>query len=181
MVTASCKWFMGFCMPVFFLFIQKEMPGIPGKNEKKFHPFHVSVTEINHNASEKTLEISCKVFTDDFEDALSKKFKAKVDLVQPKDKPAMDKLLTEYIHEHLQLKADNKTVVLNYIGFEVESEAVFIYLQANDISSVKKIDAVNTILHDLFNDQTEIMHVTVAGNRKSVKIDYPDSRATFQF
>ena len=31
------------------------------------HPFHVSVIEINHNAADKNLEISCKIFTDDFE------------------------------------------------------------------------------------------------------------------
>jgi hypothetical protein len=181
MVTASCKWLMIFCIPVFFLLAQKEISRIHYKNEKEFHPFHVSVTEINHNAAEKTLEVSCKVFTDDFEEALSKKFKTKIDLVQPKDKAAMDKLLTEYIQEHLQLKADTKTVVLNYIGFEVESEAVFVYLQVNNIVSVKRIDAVNTILHDLFTDQTEIMHVSVSGNRKSVKIDYPNKQATFQF
>ena len=30
------------------------------------HPFHVSVVEINHNAEDKTLEITCKIFTDDF-------------------------------------------------------------------------------------------------------------------
>ncbi|MCW3118845.1 MAG: hypothetical protein JWM28_2927 [Chitinophagaceae bacterium] len=181
MVIASCKWFMVFCLPLFFLSTRSDIAGIPGQQENTFHPFHVSVTEINHNAVEKTLEISCKIFTDDFEETLSKKFKTKVDLVKPGDKVAMDKLLNEYIHEHLQLKADNKAVVLNYLGYEVESEAVFVYLQAINIGSVKKIDAVNTILHDMFNDQTEIMHVSVAGNRKSMKMDYPDSRATFQF
>ena len=31
------------------------------------HPFFVSVTEINHNAKDKTIEIACKIFTDDFE------------------------------------------------------------------------------------------------------------------
>ena len=31
------------------------------------HPFHVSGVEVNHNATDKTLEISCKIFTDDFE------------------------------------------------------------------------------------------------------------------
>ena len=31
------------------------------------HPFHVSVVEIEHNAEDKSLEISCKIFTDDFE------------------------------------------------------------------------------------------------------------------
>ena len=33
----------------------------------RLHLVFVSVTEIEHNAKEKTLEISCKIFTDDFE------------------------------------------------------------------------------------------------------------------
>ena len=32
-----------------------------------YHPIFVSVTEIEHNAKDKTLEISCKIFTDDLE------------------------------------------------------------------------------------------------------------------
>ena len=36
------------------------------------HPIFVSVTEIEHNAVEKTLEISCKLFVDDFEKSLPK-------------------------------------------------------------------------------------------------------------
>ena len=42
-------------------------------NNKILHPFYVSVTEINHNAADKTLEISCKMFTEDLEEILEKK------------------------------------------------------------------------------------------------------------
>ena len=145
------------------------------------HPFYVSVTEINHNAKDKTLEISCKIFTDDFEDALSRKYKTKVDLVQPKDKPAMDKLVNDYIKNHLAVKADNKARVMDYIGFEVENEAVYVYMQVNDIPTITRADVTNSVLYDLFNDQTEIIHFIENGNRKSVKIDYPATVASFQF
>jgi len=173
------KWFLitflqaGF--PVFNSFDLNHSPALD------LHPFHVSVTEINQNSKDKTLEISCKIFTDDFEDALTKKYKAKVDLVQPKDKPAMDKLVSDYISNHLSIKADDKNAVMNYIGFEVESEAVYVYLQVNDIASLKKTEVTCTILHDMYTDQTEIIHVIVNGNRKSVKIDYPANQASFQF
>src|SRR5258705_2874041 len=100
---------------VFFL-----QSGFYNGNNHELHPFHVSVTEINHNAKDKTLEISCKIFTDDFEDALTKKYKTTVDLVKPKDKSAMDKLVSDYISNHLAIKTDDKPAMTNYIGFEVE-------------------------------------------------------------
>ena len=39
------------------------------------HPVHVSVIEVEHNAAEKSLEVTCKIFTDDFEKVLAKTFK----------------------------------------------------------------------------------------------------------
>lgn len=145
------------------------------------HPFHVSVTEINHNAAEKTLEVSCKIFTDDFEDALTKKFKAKIDLVNPKDRAETDKYVSAYIHDHLQVKADGKPITLNYLGYEIESEAAYAYLQADNITTLKKADITNTIMYDVFTDQVGINHVIVGGNRKSVKLDYPNNQALVQF
>ena len=43
------------------------------------HPIYVSVTEIEHNAKDNTLEISCKIFTGDLEAVLRKNNKIKVD------------------------------------------------------------------------------------------------------
>src|SRR6267378_1432289 len=53
-----------------------------------FHPFHVSVVEVNHNAADKTFEISCKIFTDDLEKVLAQNYKTRVDLINPPNKAA---------------------------------------------------------------------------------------------
>ena len=161
---------------VFFL-----QSGFYNGNNHELHPFHVSVTEINHNAKDKTLEISCKIFTDDFEDALTKKYKTTVDLVKPKDKSAMDKLVSDYIKKHLFVKTDNKPASLSYIGFEKEDEAVYSYFQVDNVPTVKKIDVTNSILHDFSEQQINIIHCTVGGKRQSTKLDYPKTEASFSW
>jgi len=145
------------------------------------HPLYISVTEISHNPSDKILEISCKIFTDDFETALLKSSGIKIDLFNPKDKQAADKQIAAYIKKHLVIKLDNKLVILEYVGFERESEAIWSYLQVSDASAPKKIDINNDLLHESFNQQINLMHVSVGKNRKSVKLDYPDFNTTFQF
>jgi hypothetical protein len=145
------------------------------------HPFHVSTTEINHNTQDKTLEITCRIFTDDFENILRKNYKTKVDLSDSKEKEAMDKLVSDYVIKHLQLKVNDKAVSLSYLGFEIDHEAVNCYLQIENISSVKKIEAVNSLMYDMYDDQMGIMHVTVNGNRKSTKLDYPNTAEKFEF
>lgn len=145
------------------------------------HPIYVSVTEINHNASDKTLEISCKIFTDDFEKVLTGKYKMKIDLTSPKDKAAMDKIVSDYLQNHLAIKTDGKVVSLMYLGFEREEAAVYTYFQVNNIASVNKIEITNSILHDLYDTQINIMHIVVNGNRKSTKLDFPNTQAVFNF
>jgi hypothetical protein len=145
------------------------------------HPLHVSVVEVNHNAADKTLEISCKLFTDDFETALATIYKTKTDLINPKDIKAMDKLVSDYINTHLSIKADGKPVVLSYLGFERENDVVYGYLEVEKMPSVKKIEITNKLMYDMFTDQINMMHVIVGGNRKSYKLDYPKSQAEFVF
>lgn len=146
-----------------------------------FHPFHVSTTEINHNAGDRTLEISCRIFTDDFETALAKQFNTKADFSDQKLQTSMDSLVKKYVISRLQLKADGKPVALSYLGYEKENEAVYAYLQADNIATVKKVEAVNSIMHNIFDDQINIMHVVVGGKRKSSKLDYPVTQATFDY
>lgn len=146
-----------------------------------FHPIHMSVTEINHNAIDKTLEISCKLFTDDFEAILSKNYRIKVDLTNPPDKAAMEKLIDDYIHKNLSIEVDRKPVHFTMLGFEKDQDVVYSYFEVENIAAVKKISLVNTIMYDLFNDQISLMHITVGGKRKSGKLDYPEKGMGVEF
>ena len=57
-----------------------------------FHPFYVSVTEINHNAKSKTIEISTKIFFDDLERDIENESKTSFDIVKPVDKAKVNAL-----------------------------------------------------------------------------------------
>lgn len=153
----------------------------PQAGERPAHPFHVSVTEINHNAGEKTLEISCKLFTDDFEAALAKAAGAKVDLIKPANRPAMDTLVKKYILSHLQLQVGGRPFRMQYLGFEQERESVYAYLEVTGVETVSELKITNGLLYDQFTDQANIMHVTVGGKRQSTRVLYPDRDAVLRF
>lgn len=145
------------------------------------HPFHVSVTEINYNAADKNLEISCKIFTDDFEKILAKNYKTKVDLINPTNKAAMDSLIKKYIISHLSISINGKPVSLSYLGFENDKEAAYSYFEVNNTLSATKIDITSNLMYDQFDDQVNIMHVIVGGKRKSNKLTYPDNSLSFSY
>lgn len=143
------------------------------------HPFHVSVLEINHNAADKNLEIVCKIFTDDFERILTKNYKTKVDLINASNMAAMDSLVKKYVLSHLFIQINGKPVALSYLGFENDKEAAYSYFEVNNTTSVSKIDITTNLMYDQFDDQVNIMHVTVGGSRKSNKLTYPDKLVSF--
>ncbi len=94
-----------------------------------FHPYYVSVTEIKYKDKEKTLQISCRVFTDNIENALKKIHKKQLDILNPKDKKEVEKLLNEYINTHLTITVNGTLQKPTFIGYEKEEEAIWAYFE----------------------------------------------------
>lgn len=146
-----------------------------------FHPFYISVTEINHNAKTKSLEISCKTFAEDLEDVLKQNYKISIDLGNNKLQAQNNKVINDYILKHLSINLDSRTAALKFIGFEKENESVYCYFEVADVAAIKKITVTDTILQDYKQEQINIIHMIENGNRKSTKLDYPASQASFSF
>jgi hypothetical protein len=145
------------------------------------HPFYISVTEINLNTADKTLEVSCKMFADDLEQTIEKINHSQLDISSDKDKPKFENYIPAYVKNHLSISIDGKAANLSYIGFEKEKESAYCYFEVENISSLKKIDINNSLLHDYTSEQVNIIHVLVNGKRQSTKLDYPNRNASFRF
>ncbi len=174
-------WFFLFLLYLIPLCL-KPLPIYPsGPRPLGLHPFYISVTEISHNAKDKALEISCKLFTNDFEAVLEKNLHTRIDLsaTAPAAKKIADGYIAAYISKNLQIKVDGKPVSLQFAGSEREDEATWSYFQVVNIPSVKKLDIVNSLLYDGFDKEINIMHVSVGGERKSGKLGYPETGITF--
>lgn len=145
------------------------------------HPFFISVTEINHNAAGKTVEVSCKIFTDDLEGALKKSLHATVDLSSATQVERAGALVNQYVQQHLRLAANGKVLPLTFIGFEREAESVYCYFEGAGVPTLKKLDVTTSLLQDFTQEQINIIHATAGGLRKSIKLNYPATGASFQF
>ncbi|SFG61376.1 DUF6702 family protein [Pedobacter insulae] len=145
------------------------------------HPLHVSTTEINFNSKGKSLEISCRIFTDDFENILAKTFKTKTDLMKPEMHKEMDALVKKYLAANLKYQLNGKPVTANYLGFEIDHEATNVYLEIENVSSLQRLSLTNSIMYDLFDDQMNILHVEKMGIRKSARTEYPSTSLSVTF
>src|SRR3954452_20500068 len=91
------------------------------------HPFYISMTDINYNDKSKSVEVSVRIFTDDFEKTLRKNCNCKVDLLAAKDKKSMEKLVSNYVLKHLQIRVDGQLRNLEFAGYQQEEESVWSY------------------------------------------------------
>ncbi|KAA2241823.1 hypothetical protein F0L74_18335 [Chitinophaga agrisoli] len=145
------------------------------------HPFYVSVTEIRHDAAQRELEISCRIFSDDLERALKAQYKTNFDIIHPADRKAVDAMITDYLNKHLHITVDGKPVTLHYLGYQIEEEAAWCFLDVKGINTVKKVHVSTDILYAQHPEQINMLHVIVKDERKSDKLDNPEREADFQF
>src|ERR1700761_8717475 len=103
---------------------------------KAFHPIHVSTTNIEFNAKDDKLEVICTIFTDDFEAALTKQFHQPTDLEKTDLHKAMDVLVKGYVLANVKINPGTTPANLNYIGFEINREAVDVYFESDKIAPV---------------------------------------------
>ncbi len=132
------------------------------------HEFYLSVTEIEYKAEKQSLQIITRVFTDDFENVLRERFNDDIRLVEDNEDGPVKEMIEKYLSQKLALKAGSKNLDLNYLGKEYESDQVVLYIEAENVKPFKQIEVTNTILTDLFDDQKNVVHVTVNGKTKSL-------------
>ena len=141
---------------------------------KPIHPYHVGSVEINYNAKTKTFEISAKFFLDDLENSLNAKYNKTLHFGEEKSKAGLDQVIENYFAEYFKLKSNNKFLKINYLGFEEDKESVNVYLESEATEMPKKVETAVSLLYSFFDDQMNIVHIIVNGERKSSKLNYPD-------
>lgn len=145
------------------------------------HPYHVGSVEINYSQKSKTFEITGRFFLDDLENALNNKYGKSLHFNDAKFKSQLNESLKNYSAEYFKLKGNNKFLNVNFVGYEEDHESVNIYLESEKIDNPKKVEAAVSFLYNLFDDQLNIVHIIVNGERKSEKLTYPNRYLFQQF
>jgi hypothetical protein len=147
------------------------------------HPIHVSVTEIGFDEKEKELEIISRIFWDDLEKAIREaKKQPELNLAEPGNGIKTDQLVSEYLQTRFKISLNGKAQKVKYLGHEVEGEAILCYIQVVNVKKLETIEVFNSIITELHDDQSNLVHVTVRSKVKSMRLmrDNPSGKLTFE-
>lgn len=146
------------------------------------HPLHVSVTEIEMDDKDKRLEIMMRVFMDDLEVTLKNEYKnPDLDILNPRGL-TVDQMMENYLKRHFKIMLDNKSVVTKYLGHEQEGDAFIFYVEVGNVKKWKTINVQNSIITDTFDDQSNLVHVTVGEKVRSLRLtkNHPADNLVFE-
>lgn len=145
------------------------------------HPYHVGSVEVNYHQNSKSYQVTARFFVDDLENAVNKRYGTSLHFGDNNFKLLLNEYLSKYSSENFKLKSDNQTVNVQYLGYEEDRESVEIYLESAKVKSPKKVEAAVSFLYNFYDDQSNIVHLIVNGERKSQKLTYPQRYLYQQF
>jgi len=145
------------------------------------HPLHISVTEITLDEKERELEIMLRIFTDDLELAIrNAKNDPELTLVNPSNSTT-DKLAWGYLQPRFKLMADGKLQPVKYLGHETDEDVLIFYIQVRPVKKFKTIDITNSIITEFYEDQSNLINMTVKNETKSLRLmrNNPSGKLSF--
>ncbi len=145
------------------------------------HPFYVSICQIDHNPTTKSLEISFKIFTDDLEYSLEKQGTGRLFLGSEKESEKADQYIFNYLKNNFKITIDGQETEYSFLGKEIELDVTWCYLEAKNINDFTKIEVLNKILIDDFNSQSNIVHIKYGDKRKSMLLHKSKTRDIIEF
>jgi hypothetical protein len=135
------------------------------------HPIHVSVTEVEFNEKNRSLEIISRIYIDDLELSLrARTGKESLDLLNPGAGLTTDQLVKDYLGEHLRVSVDGKLARINYLAHEIDDAAMVCYLEIEGVKKLKKVEVINSVIQETHADQSNLVHVTYLGTIKSLRL-----------
>ena len=129
------------------------------------HPMHTSVTRVSYDAGAHVLEVSMRLFTDDFTTAVSRRAGA-----HPTAATGMgDEAVMTYARSALSVR-DGTHGTLAFVGCGQRRELDFTWvcLRATLADEPTQLDVSNRALHELFADQVNIVQLVLRGRTKTL-------------
>lgn len=133
-----------------------------------WHKFYVSVTQIDYVPNKKRIEITHRIFIDDLEKALEKKYKKKVYLTSTKELPEAETLIKNYLKENIKISINKRPQEIVYLAREVEGDVLIFYTKIAISKKINTFEIYNSLLTEVYSDQQNIVHTNINSNKKSI-------------
>lgn len=134
-----------------------------------FHKFYMGVFQVNYAAEKKMIQITSRIFVDDLNKGIEKKYHKKTFIGTDKETQADIDLLKKYLSENFTIKINGQPKSIAFLSKELEADDVLIcYSRITGVEKFKTLEISNTVLTDWNAEQQNITHISAFGTKRSV-------------
>lgn len=128
----------------------------------------MAIFQVNYVPEKKMLQITSRIFVDDLNLALEKKYGKKVSLGSEKESVDDQGVLKKYFTENLQIKVNGQSKPVAFLSKELEGDVLICYCRVTDVAKLHSAEITNTLLTHWNSEQQNILHFTAFGNKQTV-------------
>jgi hypothetical protein len=132
------------------------------------HKFYVAIYQVNHAKEKKMVQITGRVFIDDINEAIEKKYRKKSSIALDNETPEQVELLKKYIAEKFKIKVNGQSKQLEFLSKESEDNVLIFYLRITDIAKITSLEVENTMIMENHFEQQNIIQANFNGNKHNL-------------
>lgn len=135
------------------------------------HPIHVSICEIEYDQNNKALEMTLRIFLDDLEKEIRlDRNQPELDITELPSGLDLNDILNKYLDKRFKVSINDKAREYTLLGHEIETDVVYCYMEITKVKKLKSIEIVNSILTNVYDDQTNLVHIEVDDKIRSMRM-----------
>ena len=129
----------------------------------------MGIFQVNYAAEKKMIQITSRIFVDDLNKGIEKKYHKKTFIGTDKETPADVELLKKYLSENFSIKINNQAKTIAFLSKELEADDVLVcYSRITAVEKFKTIEISNSVLLDWNSEQQNITHISAFDTKRSV-------------
>ncbi|WP_317131647.1 DUF6702 family protein [Pareuzebyella sediminis] len=142
------------------------------------HKFYLSVTNVNYSKEDRALQVTSRIFIDDFEKVLFERYGIEAKLATSNESKVADEYIEKYFRTKLVVEINGENAPYTYIGKRYDNDVVICYIEVPnvDLAQTKSIQIENELLTDLFDEQQNIVHFRIGDLKKSFVLIKSDTK-----
>ncbi|WP_336129626.1 DUF6702 family protein [Mesoflavibacter sp. CH_XMU1422-2] len=145
------------------------------------HKYYVSITQIEFVEEQQSVQIISRIFIDDFESVLRKRYDENITLDRGDDETQIDDYIKKYLLTKIEISINNQEVIPNFIGKKYDDGIMHCYLEIENIKSIYTFQIKNKVLFDMFEDQKNVIRTNINNKNKTVVLTAQNDKGLLNF
>jgi hypothetical protein len=145
------------------------------------HKFYVALYQVNYAPEKKMLQITTRIFVDDLNSAVGKKYSKRINLGAENESVDDINFLKKYFSEKFYIKVNGQTKPILFLSKEMEGDVLICYFSVKEIQKINSLEIYNAVITEGNAEQQNIMHFNVSGVKNTLLFTESTSKGMLKY